>query len=120
MSNQIFYTTERDKAQSLTNKPSFLIECDYNSDTRYQIDVWVKDVQVTDEEKSEDHLFDGGVFEHPVMFLRFGKQIIAYINEHYPNADIVIVDSVTEQGIRNGLDIQAKYDVQQLAGIKQF
>lgn len=114
MSNLLF-TTNRDEAQHLTNKPSFLIECDYHSSDRYQIDVWVKDIAVTDEEKSEDHLFDGGVFEHPIMFIRYGTKIVDYIRKHYPNADIIIIDSVSQQGIRNGLDIQAKYDVVQLS-----
>lgn len=116
MPNNLFYTTVRDEAQNLSSKSMIAIECDYNGEDEYQIDVWFKGVEVTPEEKVEDHLFDGGVFYNPVMFLRFGKRIIDYIKSHYPEVDIVIIDSVADQGIRNSLDIQAKYDIQQLAG----
>lgn len=117
--NPIFYTTERDKAQFEGKSDiKIAIELDYAYEDQYQIDVWPFGFNFSEEEREDSHLFSGGVFNHPIMFLRFGNQIIEHIRKHYPQADIVIIDSVTDQGIRNPLDIQAKYDARKLAGLE--
>lgn len=117
--NPIYYTTERDKAQFEGESDiKIAIELDYAYQDQYQIDVWPFGFSFSEEGEQDSNLFSGGVFNHPVMFLRFGKQIIEHIRKHYHQVDIVIIDSVTSQGIRNPLDIQAKYDVRKLAGLQ--
>jgi hypothetical protein len=111
--SKFYFTTNRDEAQQFSEN-SIVVEWDYSSSCYYQLDLWFKEevTKPTTQQMKQLNEITGGCYNHPVMILKTAEELFPLLTKFFPTTDIVLVDSMTERGIRCSKDIAAKHCIQ--------